>query len=74
MVSHSPGRFCCATQNVRGFSSTTFLAGKVSCVDDAVTAFRYDSNIQPVKSSSLACPPFVGSQWGKSPNRVSTYI
>src|SRR5882672_9374535 len=73
-VSHSPGRFCPATQKVRGLSSVTLLAGNVSSVDDAVAALRYDSSIHPVNSSPVDCRGLVGSQCGKSPKRVSTYI
>jgi hypothetical protein len=74
IVSHSPGRFARATQKVRGFSSVIRLAGKLSLrADDAVVAFRYDSSIHPVNSSSRERVRFVGSQCGKSPKRVSTY-
>ncbi len=70
----SPARFARATQKVRGFSSVTLLAGKLSSADEAVAGFRYDSSIQPVNSSSLRCHFRVGAQCGKSPNRVSAYM
>ena len=72
-MSHSPGRFVRATQKVRGFSSVTRLAGKLSSCDDAVAGLPYDNNIHPVNSSSLERTAFVGSQCGKSPKRVSTW-